>query len=113
MGLKILGDFNFSFFPLVGADVAIVTLVRLFPGWKNGFATGEPNTKAADLLRLVTVGLKVTSAGLPKLFLVASVDCKKATKEQEFPKSSHLKSFIVNLLSESCTKNLCANSNKN
>ena len=87
MDLKILGDFNFSFFPLVAADVAIVTLVCLFPGLKSGFAIGEPNTKVVDLLRLVTVGLKVTSAGLPtRLFLVAPVDCRKATKEQEFPK---------------------------
>lgn len=65
MGLKILGDFNLSFLPLVATAVAMVTLVCLFPGWKNGFATGEPNTKVDDLSRLVTVGLKVTSAGLP------------------------------------------------
>ena len=64
-GLKILGDFNLSFVPLVAADVAMMTFVCLFPGWKNGFATGEPNTKVADLSRLVTVGLKVTSVGLP------------------------------------------------
>ena len=63
-GLKILGDFNLSFLPLVAAAVAMVTLVCLFPGWKNGFATGEPNTKVVDLFRLVMVGLKVTSAGL-------------------------------------------------
>ena len=65
MGLKILGDFNLSFFPFVAADVAMVTLVCLFPGWKNGFATGEPNTKVSDLLRLVMEGLKETSACLP------------------------------------------------
>lgn len=64
--LKTLGDFNLSFLPLVvAADVAWALFVCLFPGWKNGFATGEPNTKVADLLRLVMVGLKVTSVGLP------------------------------------------------
>lgn len=80
MGLKILGDFSLSFLPLVAADVVMVTLVCLFPGWNNGFATGEPNTKVDDLLRLVMVGLKVTSGGLPRLFLVGPVDCKKAMK---------------------------------
>ena len=64
-GLTILGDFNLSFVPIVAADVAMATFVCLFPGWKNGFATGEPNTKVVDLSRLVTVGLKVTSVGLP------------------------------------------------
>ena len=64
-GLQILGDFNLSFVPLVAADVAMVTFVCLFPGWKNGFGTGEPNTKVADLSRLATVGLKVTSVALP------------------------------------------------
>jgi len=80
MGLKILGDFNLSFLPLVAADVVMVTLACLFPGWKNGFATGEPNIKVDDLSRLVVVGLNVTSAGLPRLFLVGPVDCKKAMK---------------------------------
>lgn len=75
IGLKILGDFNLSFFPLVAADVAMATFVCLFPGWKIGFATGEPNAKVADLLRLSVVGLNVTSVGLPWLFLVAPVDC--------------------------------------
>ena len=80
MGLKILGDFNLSFLPLVAGDVVMVTLVCLFPVWKNGFATGEPNINVDDLSRLVVVGLNVTSAGLPRLFLVGPVDCKKAMK---------------------------------
>ena len=56
IGLKTLGDFNLSFLLLVWVVPA---------GWKNGFAAGEPNTNVVDLLRVVTVGLKVTSAGLP------------------------------------------------
>ena len=65
IGFKIFGDFNLSFFPLAAADVAMATFACLFPGWNNGFATGEPNTKVADLSRLSVVGLKVTSVGLP------------------------------------------------
>lgn len=64
-GLKTLGDFSLSFLPLAAVAVATETFGCLFPGWKNGLAAGEPNTKVADLLRLVMVGLNVTSAGLP------------------------------------------------
>lgn len=48
--------FNFSFLPLVLADVAMETLASLCAGWKNGLAAGDPKINVADLLRLVTVG---------------------------------------------------------
>lgn len=56
IGLKTLGDFNLSF----SLFVAI-----LLAGWKNGFGAGEPKTNVDDLLIVVTIGLNVTSAGLP------------------------------------------------
>ena len=71
MGLKILGDFNLSIFWLALA-VSLVTF--LLDGWKNGFATGDPNTNAFDLSRVVTEGLKLASPeALPSLCM----DCKK------------------------------------
>ena len=79
MGLKTLGDFNWSFLPLAVPDVAMETF--LFPGWKNGFAAGEPNTNVVDLPRVVMIGLKVgASAGLPLLFLLTPTDCKNSSE---------------------------------
>ena len=83
-GLMTLGDFNLSFLPLALVDdVAMDTLACLFPGWKNGFAAGDPNTNVADLFRFVTVGLKLgTSGGFPWLFLLTPMptDCKKSNE---------------------------------
>lgn len=74
IGLKTLGDFNLSFSLLVTV---------LLAGWKNGFGAGEPKTNVDDLVMVVTVGLKVTSAGLPRLFLFSPVDF--LAKEFLFP----------------------------
>lgn len=76
MGLEILGDFNLSIFWLAVLAVSFVTF--LSDGWKNGFATGDPNTNAFDLSRVVTEGLKLASPEpLPPLFLLTPMDCKK------------------------------------
>lgn len=71
MGLKILGDFNLSIFWLALA-VSLVTF--LSDGWKNGFATGDPNTNDFDLSRVVTEGLKPAS---PEALPALCMDCKK------------------------------------
>lgn len=75
IGLKILGDFNLSFFLFVVVDVVMAIFVCLFLGWKIGFVIGELNVKVVDLLRFSVVGLNVILVGLFWFFLVVLVDC--------------------------------------
>lgn len=106
-GLKTLGDFNLSFLLLAVFDVAVETLACLVAGWKNGFATGDPKTKVADLLRFVTAGLKAgTSTGLPTLFLFIPTDCRKLIKTKILLKLMAIQRWRERLMLKALSKSV-------